>query len=464
MTEDLDHTNLHRTAKYFMDNGRAPTHEAALDLLQQFGLTIKVGEEIFQSVPHQTALLTLINVARRTLLAGVEIIGLTDGHCHSPLAYMVPLQEAVVSLGGKIVSRARPNWPVALIGTTDAQQERTPCWRLTWEGWRGGVVPERHEQRLAEDEAVAVAPAFAAAACAAEAFAYHAGDHPMAGRRSAGLSLWQPGINWLASDPTEPRLTFLPSRLWLIGLGNLGQAFAWLLACLPYADRSQIVLMLQDFDRIAPSNESTSLLSAVTNVGQLKTRAVSEWLEARGFHTLLEERRFGHWTQRTADEPNVALCGVDNGFARAELESAGFELVVEAGLGAGPQAFRSISLHSFPGSRSAKEIWSRTLSESSTNIEEMPAYQELRRNGMDGCGLHQIASRTVGVPFVGLVAGALVISELLRRLHGGNNFELASGSVAVLDDFETVAMPARSYPGAYTYSDQKCELSAIALP
>ena len=28
--------------------------------------------------------------------------------------------------------------------------------------------------------------------------------------------------------------SYLPSRLWLIGLGNLGQAFSWLLACLPY--------------------------------------------------------------------------------------------------------------------------------------------------------------------------------------------------------------------------------------
>lgn len=43
----------------------------------------------------------------------------------------------------------------------------------------------------------------------------------------------------------------------------------------------------------------------------------------------------------------------------------------------------------------------------------MPAYQELKRSCMDPCGLTQLASRTVGVPFVGLVAGCLVISELL---------------------------------------------------
>jgi hypothetical protein len=45
----------------------------------------------------------------------------------------------------------------------------------------------------------------------------------------------------------------------------------------------------------------------------------------------------------------------------------------------------------------------------------MPAYQSLKREGMDSCGLAQLASRTVGVPFVGLIAACLVVSELLRR-------------------------------------------------
>src|SRR5208283_3886032 len=107
----------------------------------------------------------------------------------------------------------------------------------------------------------ALSPALAAAACAAEAFSYHAGDYPMAGRRAAGLSLWHPGQDWLAADPSEPVLAYLPSRLWLIGLGNLGQAFAWLLAALPYENRARVQLLLQDFDRLAPSNDSTSLLS-----------------------------------------------------------------------------------------------------------------------------------------------------------------------------------------------------------
>jgi hypothetical protein len=450
----VDHTTLHRAAKYFMDSGKAASHHAAMDLLERFGLTIHVGAEVARSVDHQTALLTLVNVARRTLLGGIEITGLHDAPSITPLAPDRLLSVAVRELGGRIVAQARPDWPSALIGNASIPPTKAPCWRMTWDGWRGGVIPAHHGEPLAEIRAIALAPALAAAVCAAEAFAYHAGDHPMAGRRAAGLSLWRPGADWRAADPSEPALAYLPSKLWLIGLGNLGQAFAWLLVCLPYEDRAGVQLMLQDFDRLAPSNDSTSLLSFLPDVGRRKTRVVAKWLEERGFETLLEERRFGPWTTRQADEPNVALCGVDNALARAALEKPGFDLVVEAGLGAGPQSFRSFSVHTFPASRTAEDLWSRVVAEVDENFEGRPAYEALKRDGMDECGLAQLASRTVGVPFVGLIAAALATAELLRRLHGGAAVEVASASAATLDDIESVAMAATPFPGSYVEANQ----------
>jgi hypothetical protein len=232
MGRTVDHTTLHRAAKYFMDSGQAATHDAAMDLLERFGLTIHAGAEIGRSADHQTALLTLVNVARRTLLGGIEIAGLADAPCVSPLAPERMLSVALHEMGGQIVSEARSSWPSAVIGNAAIVATEAPCWRVTWEGWRGGVIPVRHGGPLAETGAMALAPAVAAAVCAGEAFACHAGDHPMAGRRAAGLSLWRPGADWRAADPSEPALAYLPSKLWLIGLGNLGQAFAWLLASL----------------------------------------------------------------------------------------------------------------------------------------------------------------------------------------------------------------------------------------
>jgi hypothetical protein len=458
MDQSIDHTTLHRTAKYFMDSGKATSLEEAVSFLGKFGLTICVGHEIGRSVHHQAALLTLVNVTRRTLLAGIAVHGLPDCASLTPLAPRARLIDAVRELGGVPVSDIRKDWPVALIGDQDAAAWPTPCWRVTWEGWRGGVAPAACGVRLAEKEAMALAPPLAAAVCAAEVFSHYAGDHPMAGRRAAGLSLWRLDADWLGSYEAEPRVAYLPSRLWLIGLGNLGQAFAWLLATLPYADRSQVQFVLQDFDSIAKSNDSTSLLSFPRNVGRRKARVVADWLDAVGFETFIEERLFGPCTMREDHEPGVALCGVDNAQARAALERTGFGLIVEAGLGGGPQAFRSISLHTFPSSRRAEDIWSRQVAVAAENYENMPAYKALKEKGMDQCGLTQLASRAVGVPFVGLIAGCLVIAELLRRLNGGDALEFASGSVASLGDFECGTLE----PPVYSHGHAQAEASQEA--
>jgi hypothetical protein len=445
----IDHTKLHRGAKIFMDNGRSATYEEAMALLGKFGLTIVVGEDITSSVACQTALLSLINIARRTFLAGIDVIGLPDCASKTSVTSRDRLIEAVVELGGKVAMVPRREWPTALIGNATTSPRDLPAWKLTWEGWRGGVIPANSDEHLANDEAMPLAPVLAAAACAAEAFAVHAGDHVMAGRRTAGLSLWHPGANWLAADDSESALVYLPSRLWLIGLGNLGQAFSWLLACLPYEMPRDVHLVLQDYDRIAESNDSTSMLSWIADIGKKKSRVVADWLEARGFTTYLEERRFGSWTRRSKDEPGLALCGVDNANARAVLHQAGFDLIVEAGLGGGPQAFRNMSLHTFPASRTPAQIWGGQIAQAEENFEAQPAYQALKQAGMDKCGLTQLASRTVGVPFVGLIAACLAIAEVLRRLHGGIALEFLSTSASTLDDIETGALPVQPYAHGY---------------
>ena len=438
MTETFDASTLHRTAKLFMDDGSAASAEDALDRLRGFGLTIVVGPAVARSGGAQIALLTLVNVARRTFLGGVEVMGL--GEARSEVLYPGrTLRAAVAELGGHPVDAVTPGRPIAAIGVDPPHVDGSPSWRLTWEGWRGGVVPGSDARRLVDDDDVALAPAIAAAVCAAEVFAWHAGERGTAGRRAAGLSLWRPGADWLARDETAPALCYLPSRLWVIGLGNLGQAFAWALACLPYARGDDVRLVLQDDDRVGVSNDSTSVLSSLDAVGERKARVVARWLEERGFEVAIEERRFGPWMTRAADEPALAFCGVDNALARSSLEDAGFGLVVEAGLGAGPQAFRSIGLHAFPGSRTAREVWSAVGSgEGGTDVVSKAAYAKLAERGMDDCGLAQVASRTVGVPFVGMTASCLALGEILRRMHGATAREVVVLSMTALADAEVV--------------------------
>lgn len=282
---------------------------------------------------------------------------------------------------------------------------------------------------------------------------FERGRHPLAGRRNAGLSLWNPGANWLAFDNSEPEIEFLPSNLWIIGLGNLGQAYLWMLATLPYLRPEDVVLVLQDYDRVAKSNDSTSMLTQPAMIGRMKSRAIAEWLEARKFKTILNEHRFGNLTHRSHQEPPIALCGVDNPEARSHLETAGFGLVVEAGLGSGVQAFKNFSIHSFPSSMSAVELWSGIAEVPQNNASTASAYAPQQYPHLDECGLAQLASRTVGVPFVGLTTAALVIAELLRRLHSGTAFELVTGSLASPEDMEVFPIDSGPYEFGYTKAE-----------
>ena len=105
-----------------------------------------------------------------------------------------------------------------------------------------------------------LAAVLAASLAVNEAILAVSGDAPSAGKRSIGLSLWAPAVEDWLHDDGAPELTYLPSKLWLIGLGHLGQAYLWNLGLLPYPDPTQLELMLQDFDRTSTSTWSTSIL------------------------------------------------------------------------------------------------------------------------------------------------------------------------------------------------------------
>lgn len=141
MSDTVTHETLHRTAKYFMDNGRAASHDHAMALLHGFGLYVVAGPEVATSRDHQVALLTLINAARRTFLGGVHVIGTPSAPLLAPLADAKTVEHAITRLGGMSVERRNRDWPVALIGGDDNDFANTAGWRITWDGWRGGVVP-----------------------------------------------------------------------------------------------------------------------------------------------------------------------------------------------------------------------------------------------------------------------------------------------------------------------------------
>lgn len=405
---------LHRLAKLALDSGEAASIEEALALFQSYALHIAVGPNVRASPAQQAALLTAVNIGRRAFLGGVTVSGDLNAALVVDLPGFTDLAHAVRLLGGHHVDEDPGTGVAITIGNSSARRGL----RTFARGWMAGCAPVGDIDIHDDTDAFVLAGIAAGSLAVSEAFQIVRRSNPAAGRRAIGISLWQPGLDW--QDPAAEGLSIslLPESAWLIGLGNLGQAYLWAFGFLAYAQPEKLHLVLQDFDRIAPSNDSTSVLTDLSMVGLLKTRAMAAWAERRGFSTSLIERRFDRHFTISPDDPSVALCGADNALARSALEDIGFGRVIEAGLGNGVSDFLAIRLHSFPAKRTAREIWGNAKPVETTLLDQ-PAYRALAEKGVDRCGLVQLAGRTVGAPFVGALAGSLVVAELVRLTNGG---------------------------------------------
>jgi hypothetical protein len=430
--------SVHRLVKEALDSGAAASLAEAETMFRGFDLRFSIGETEAHDPYHQVALLTGVALARRVFLGGVTVSGALANPLAIPLPLGATLADAVTALGG--VTRDQDmGSPLVTVGGGPRSRSQGFHIRTVHAGWRGGIVPAHTETGPTEGPPMPLSPMLAAALAVNEAFFFARTGNTAAGRRPLGLSLWNPSsqVDWLTETAGEPELRYLPARLWLIGLGHLGQAYLWGLGLLPYADPDGLTLVLQDVDVITPSSESTSILTTPAQIGRKKTRALAAWAERRGFTTAIYERLFDGNFTRQADEPSIALCGLDNGLGRRALDRVGFDFVVEAGLGRGYRDFRTMRLHTLPAPRSAAEIWK--VDDPGENVEERLAYQNMLKDGsLDRCGITLLAGKAVGAPFVGAVASCLVLSEVLRLLHGGPIYQVIDVNLQSIEHRSTV--------------------------
>ena len=143
----------------------------------------------------------------------------------------------------------------------------------------------------------------------------------------------------------------------------------------------------------------------------------------------------------------MALCGFDSNPARRHLGAAEFLRVFESGLGGGPSNFDTVSFHALPNPRPPEELWpdldqasaDEQIADRNHMVENNPGYAPL---GGDECGRFELAGKAIAVPFVGATAASLVVSEVVRVLHGGpayTDIKLSLGSP------QRLAGPTRNY-------------------
>ena len=413
---------LHRLVKLAMDTGEAESVEHAQRIFAGYRIGVAVGPEIQWSKSHQAALLTFLQLASRVFLGGVDVALQHEVPIPLLIAGNLSISATMDSVGARQVKSLESHIPVVCIGTASLPHTASFAVRTVFSGWRAGILPAAAPPLFEFQVDFPLAGVLAATLAVNEVFLFVRQDTPEAGLREIGVSLWKPDAidDWWISANDGPEVVYLPSKLWMIGLGHLGQAYLWVLSLLPFERPEDVLLVLQDVDVITSSTLSTSILSDKTNFGQKKTRAMAWVMELRGFKTVIVERRFDETLRVLGDDPQIALCGLDNALGRLPLCEVGFRFVVEAGLGSGVKDFRAIRIHTFPGTIDPHELWS--LGEVSGAAPDARAYEDLKSRGMDQCGVTILAGKAVGAAFVGMTAAVLAVAEVLRLLHGGPTF------------------------------------------
>jgi hypothetical protein len=412
-----------------------------------------VGPEIETDPAAQAALMTVVNAGRRAYKGGVHVTMAVDPVLTTGWCAGLTASASVIRYGGAVVEELRRDRPTLVIGSS-AAVVGMPVLYLTWDGWSAGVV--QHAGDRLGGVGNVVAGVLAAGLGISETFQQALGA-VVPGRREVGVSLWRPELDWRSADAIGPGLQYLPASLWLLGLGHLGQAYAWTLGMLPYGDPAASDIGLMDFDRVVIGNTATQMLTTEADVGTRKTRIVASALERIGLRTRVVERAFDEHFHPVAhadgnrDEPLVALDGFDDVAPRRLLGGSGFERIIDTGLGAGPVEYLDMVLHTFPATTAPADAF---VEAPPRHPEFGAAYEaEIARQVAGGgderaarCGMLDIAGVTVGAAFVGTVASALAVADILRVLHDGPSY-----SVIALDLREPkgIRAPANAKPGSY---------------
>ena len=419
----LDSDRLHRTAKIPLDLGLVRDVASARPYLERLILQIHVGSHINRDLAAQAALLTAVNAGHRAMLGGVRVVIEDNPQLSLPWAEGKSLAEAISGHGGTVVSSHTPDHPVLRIGEPRRSIRSDTQLAVCYQGWSGGVTeappPTGHR-------AMPLAGVLAGALGVSEIFQHLLGSRTAA-RRDVGLSLWRPDLNWQSSEAAGPPLAFLPTGIWLLGLGHLGQANAWSLGCLPFDQPDELNVFLVDFDLIVDANHATGLLTQPADIDKLKTRIVASRLEELGHRTRLIERPFDNSLTPDDREPQLALAGFHDIPPRRALGNK-FQRVVDTGLGAGPKDYLDILIHTFPSDLTPEKAFPERSNTTPTLAKPYEAEIKLRTSqgmepGTARCGVIDLAGATPAAAFVGATAGALSIADLLRFLHGGQQYQ-----------------------------------------
>lgn len=395
-----------RLSRILVDSEKISFDEAQARL-RSLKLGIVVGPEATSPAAH-AAILTAVSVGRRTFVGGVRVTGAVD----VPLNSALPLRAATLAEAAALVGAS--DFDCAASSTISIGMSEVPTggWSISpwWNGWRAGTS-KSCEARC--DEGHNPLPGIAAGALAVGG-AFEAERTRYVDDQSE-VDLWPADA---CQKAPEFEHVFLPKALWLIGLGNLGQAFLWALSALPFKDTSKVSLVLQDRDTVTEENWATSVLVKDETYGPMKTKIAEHWASAKGFDVRRIDRRLSARDRLEGDDPRFALSGVDKIEARKLMADVGFDCIVDAGLGRTASDFDRYRVSVFDRARPIDEHFAGQ--EDAPVAQGVPAGDAYRRleEQIGPCGTAEIGGASVAAPYVSALAAAIAVSRAIAVTSG----------------------------------------------
>lgn len=402
-----DHWKRSRITKALTDAAHVSSFREAEARLDAIHVAVVVGPDQVATAAGQAAALTAVATARKCF-GRVTLVTSSDSRLIAKLPVGNTLQGAARRLGARI--RETPNTTTThtiIIGTVGSGKRWSiHCW---WDRWLSGT--HAGDEPIG-DSRLALSGAFAAALAVRQVFACVLAGKTLRAR-NATISLWSP---WAQAEGTNagPERFDVPDQLWFLGLGHLGQGYVWNLCLLGLRGGRAVI---QDDQVIGEENEATSLLVQGSDVGKKKTRIAACWLEACGWNVDIIERRHHGDIGLRHDDPPYLLSGLDRVEPRLILAKHGFDYMIDAGLGHGPNDFDGIQLRVIAKGDSPNDLWSSGTDDATQGPSSQKlinaAYADLEKT-IGQCGVVSFSDASTSVPFVGACAGALVMAQAIR--------------------------------------------------
>jgi hypothetical protein len=207
-----------------------------------------------------------------------------------------------------------------------------------------------------------------------------------------------------------------PLELTVIGLGQLGQAYLALLYFLAIRTGSRPSLALVDKDFFEMPNQRTQILLAEGGAweGCQKAKFLAELVRSWGWTAQGDLTTLDWGWKCPSEHPRAALLGLDDLDVRRMAVAAGYDWIIDAGLGTSFAEPR-VSWHSLPPDNLlARTVFKPVKRDDSLAFLENTLIQDRLLRTPGQCGWVTFKNVTAAAPAMGLAGAAYAFAELLR--------------------------------------------------